>query len=207
MAFSFIILCLFVRLSNIAAEEYVELKNFINEDSSLTCLEVCEYNGYECYDNVVQDMECPYAAMDVCGLSSIKDATHYWQCDKGGCYVDCSTGVYADRGEGYLTCYSNPICHSTDPDGATSFSQVCPCAIISTTPSEPLHIYLWEMIGMGSLLLFFVVGGVAALHYFFPGLFPSRYLFILGLVIFKGTDSLLLYLQGKRGCQCGHGQR
>lgn len=159
--------------SNCLAEEYIEVKYIVDGSSSSTCLEVCENNGYECYDNVLQSTSCSDAALDVCGVSSITDATHHYQCDKGGCYVDCNQKYFVDRGSHYMTCYSEPICHHTD-SSAGNFEQLCACAIITTTPSKPLHIYLWELIGMACMLLFLLGAGVAVLHYFFPGMFPTR---------------------------------
>lgn len=168
------ILCVTLLISPITCEQYVEIEYFPATSTTDTCLEVCEYNGYQCYDNVLQSTDCLLGAMETCGRSSMKDESHAYQCNPGGCYVDCNSGVYADRGEAYLTCYSTPICHGSNTYDY-QFTKICTCAVVTTVPPKPLHIYLWEIIGIATLFLAVVAGMILLVYFFFPGIFPSWY--------------------------------
>ena len=170
----------------ITCQQYVEIKYFPATSVSETCKDICEYNGYECYDNVLQETDCQLAALETCGRNSITDESHAYQCDKGGCYVDCGSGVYADRGQRYLTCYSSPICHSISSH-AYSFTKICTCAVVTNTPPKALHVYLWELIGMAALLLFLVGAAISLTYYFFPGIFPSWFV-ILCICVYNFID-------------------
>lgn len=150
--------------------------NHVATDIGSDCGSVCASLTLQCYDNVQEEMNCKSAAEQICGTKSVSDASGSLHCDVGGCYVDCSSAVYASRGTHYWTCNTQPICHHTvggQNPNYYSYSQICSCAIV--TEDEPeLHVYIYQMVGIG--LFFCCLAAIAAQIFsiLFPSLFPTK---------------------------------
>lgn len=148
----------------------------ITTDIGYDCSTVCSNIGLQCYDNVIQDMNCEKASYEICSSKSVSDVSGSYHCDVGGCYVDCSSMTYANRGTQYWTCNTQPICHHTvggSNPNYYSFYQICPCAYIVEDENK-VHMYAWQIIG---LCLFFGCCALCAVQFLaiiFPNLFPTK---------------------------------
>ena len=152
--------------------------SYITTSVGTTCSNVCLAHGLKCYDNLIEEMSCSYAARQVC-KHSLTDTSGNYHCDKGGCYVGCADSVYASRGTQYWTCNTQPICHVTSSTSGDyhNYLQVCPCALTTdddSTENTSVHLLAWQIMG---LLFFFsccALGAVQLIAILFPDLFPSK---------------------------------
>lgn len=150
--------------------------HYVHTSVGTTCNNICLAYGLKCYDNVIQEMSCPYAAKHVCG-SSLTDTSGNYHCDKGGCYVNCADGVYVSRGTQYWTCNTQPICHisSSTPGSYHNYAQVCPCVtVIDEEEDTSIHLLAWQIIGLVFFFSCCALGAVQLIAILFPDLFPSK---------------------------------
>lgn len=190
---SMIIFIFFIFVSNISlslseSESEIVVLSYVTTDVGNDCLTVCSELGLKCYDNFLQDMSCQKAAKETCSSSSsssffsssstsdLDDTSGNYHCDKGGCYVACNHGVYANRGTQYWTCNTQPICHTTVGSSDRNFygyDQVCACADVQEEDTA-FHLYVWQIVGICLFFTCCALGSVQLIAIFFPHLFPSK---------------------------------
>jgi hypothetical protein len=167
---------LFVSLASLQISLGELSVSYITTDVGYSCATVCQSYNLQCFDNLIQEMNCAKGAAEFCSSNDLTDLSGSYHCDKGGCYVDCDGEVYASRGTQYWTCNTQPICHLTSSSGDSfhTYQQVCPCAFVTEDGDSSVHLLLWQMIGIGLFLACCALGAVQLIAILFPNLFPSK---------------------------------
>lgn len=124
------------------------------------CEDICGFKGLECNSQQMQEMDCQYAASDICGKMVTNDNNNYFQCTYGGCFMNCDYGLYTSKSVGRTSCTSNTDCYNRQ--GSPLFSRICACE-----SDESVALSVWQIIGIATGVFFFFTILCALLMYFY----------------------------------------
>jgi hypothetical protein len=124
------------------------------------CEDICGSRGLDCDNKQVKQLDCQFAAIDMCGKTLSRDNNNFFQCSYGGCFFNCDYGVYADKSSSESTCTSGTDCYNRQ--GSPQFSRVCAC-----DSDESVALTVWQIIGIATGVFFFFSLFCALLMYFY----------------------------------------
>jgi hypothetical protein len=124
------------------------------------CEDICGSRGLDCNNKQVKQLDCQFAATDVCGKTLSSDVNNFFQCSYGGCFFNCDYGIYSDKASSQSTCSSGTDCYNRQ--GSPQFSRICAC-----DSDDSVALSVWQIIGIATGVFFFFSLLCALVMYFY----------------------------------------